>query len=96
MQQVLEAPPIRDEERICTAIDGDYPTARPQKKAARPTGTAEKNRQPMTWLRSLMSALTRPKLQSIPAYADTTAKYESAFDRICRIDPYLCMRSLAG
>ena len=62
MQQVLEAPKSRDEEHLSTAIDGDYPTARSQKKAARPTGTAEKTRQPMTWLRSLMSALTRPKL----------------------------------
>lgn len=93
MQQVLEAPEIQDEERSPIAIEDGHTWVNPQAWAA---PTAEKTRQPITWLRSVMSASTRPRSQHIPRYAAPTEQQESALDHICRIDPYLYIRALSG
>ena len=84
MPQVLEAAECQDEERHAIAIEnGD--------------STAEPARRPSSLLRALKSVFTRPKSRHLPVYTGVPKPhYESAVDRICRIDPYLYIRSIAG
>ena len=83
MQQVLEAPSLQADIREPIAIDdGD--------RAAEPTP------QPITLRRAIMSAFKRSKPQHLPTCANTKTTHEAALDRICRIDPYLYIRAMAG
>ena len=84
MSQVLEAPVIQDEERepIAIVTDGSPTTA--------------KTRQPVSVLHAIMSVVARPRSQPIRACADTTAQYESVVDHLCRVEPYLYIKSLGG
>jgi len=82
MQQVLEAPECQDEERYAIE-DG--------------SSTAEPPRQPISLLRAIISVFSRPKSRHIPLYNGVPKpRYESAVDRICRIDPYIYIRAIAG
>jgi hypothetical protein len=83
MQQVLEAPEYQDEERHAIAIeDGD--------SAAEPT------RQPASLLRAIVSVFTRPRSRHLPTHTVVAKpRYESAVDRLCRIDPYLYIRAIS-
>lgn len=93
MQQVLEAPEMRDEERSSIAIEDGYPKAGP---AARATSQVKPHRQPTSLLRAIMAALTSRGTEPIPEYAAITPRHESAIDRVCRVDPYLYIRALSG
>ena len=82
MQQVLEASEYQDKERH--AIEDGY-------------SAAESTRQPASLLRAIASVFTRPKSRHVPVHTDVVKpRYESAVDRICRIDPYLYIRAIAG
>jgi hypothetical protein len=84
MQQVLEAPECQDKERHAIAIEDGFSTAEPL-------------RQPTSLLRAIISVFSRPKSRHIPVYNGVPKpRYESAVDRICRIDPYLYIRAIAG
>jgi len=84
MQQVLEAPKYQDEERHAIAIEDGC-------------SAAESTRQPASLLRAIASVFTRPKSRHVPVHTDVVKpRYESAVDRICRIDPYLYIRASAG
>jgi len=96
MQQVLEAPSIQDEKPMATAIVGDYPTARPHTRDARVIKTEAKTRPLITLLRAVKSVFARPESQHIPAYAATKPTNEAALDNICRVDPYLYIKAIAG
>lgn len=83
MPQVLEAPPIQGEARKPIAIDDRV-------SAAALCRTSVARRRPV------MSLFRQPSPEHTPVCADATVPYESALDRICRIDPYLYIRSLVG
>jgi hypothetical protein len=84
MQRVLEAPEYQDKERHAIAIEDGY-------------SAAESSRQPISWLRAIRSLFTRPKSRHLPVYTGVPKPgYESAVDRICRVDPYLYIRAIAG
>jgi hypothetical protein len=90
MQQVLEAPEIRDAECISTAVSGDCATEPSQKREVGAIEKAEKTRQPITLLRPIISAFTKTKPQHM---LDDAAVYreqrELPIDRICRTNPFL-------
>ena len=92
MPQVLEAPAIQDAARRPLVLDDSHSVTAPQGRAI---PTAATNRGPLAALRAILSRFTRPKSHPIPTGAETTVKYESALDHVCRVDPYLCSNGLA-
>jgi hypothetical protein len=96
MQQVLEAPSIQDKEPMATAIAGDYPTTRSHKRDTKVIKTEEKTRPLLTLVRFVKSVFARPGSQHIPACVATKSTNEAALDNICRVDPYLYIKAIAG
>ena len=93
MPQVLEAPEFQDEARQPLALDEGHPAVSPQGRAI---SAVNKRRRPITVLHAILSLFTRQKSQLVPPCADAPAQYDSAIDNICRVDPYLYIRSHSG
>jgi len=96
MQRVLAAPKMQAK-ALKSIVDGDsYPAPRVQKRSVRKAGVAEKIRQSINWLHSMLSLSTWPESQHLSAGADTKVQYDSALGHISRVDPYLYIKSLSG
>jgi hypothetical protein len=90
MQQVLEAPEMRDEQELI-AIE-DRPVLSPERSAA----ATETTRQPISLLRSILSVFTGSKPEDIPKeYGLMRERYDTPIDHLSRIDPCLCMRTIS-